>query len=86
MSRPVTIPTADVFARLWVHEASRVFHDRLINQDNRDFFIEQIVELVKLKFRLNWEADDMFGNNTVMFSNILRLDADDVLYEEIVDR
>ena len=40
MTKTTSVPSADVFTRLWVHECARVFNDRLINQEDRDFFKE----------------------------------------------
>ena len=38
MTQPQSVPTPAVFARLWLHECQRVFHDRLINDADRQFF------------------------------------------------
>lgn len=33
-------------AKLWIHESSRIFHDRLINTEDREWFYEKIMELL----------------------------------------
>lgn len=38
MSHPKSIQTAETMQRLWVHEASRIFMDRLINKEDVDWF------------------------------------------------
>jgi dynein heavy chain len=87
MTKTVSIGTSDVFTRLWIHECTRVFHDRLINNDDREFYKDLIIDLIKLKFKLNWNKPDLFeGKNQVIFSMLLRLDAEEKLYEEISDK
>ena len=44
MSSPVTL------CRLWRNEVLRVFHDRLISQDDKDWFIKTSSELLKKMF------------------------------------
>ena len=36
----------DTITKLWIHEVSRVFHDRLINDNDRDWFYNKVLELV----------------------------------------
>eukprot|EP00959_Pyramimonas_sp_CCMP1952_P375303 7860479-Pyramimonas_sp.AAC.1 len=38
MIRPNCCPNKDVLMRLWVHESCRVFHDRLINDEDKTYF------------------------------------------------
>ena len=34
---------------------------------------------------MNWTKEDLFERNPVIFSMLLRIDAEDKLYEEIID-
>jgi dynein heavy chain len=77
MCKPISIDNEASCARLWMHEVSRVFYDRLINEEDREFFKELIEDAMKLK----WRNDVRFTN--VIFSNLLKLENDDKLYEEI---
>lgn len=38
MVKPRSIATADDMIRLWIHETFRVFYDRLIDNEDRDWF------------------------------------------------
>lgn len=51
MTRPKSISDPEKFTSLWIHEASRVFHDRLINEFDRQFFKENIMLILETKFR-----------------------------------
>ena len=53
--------------RLWLHETTRVFHDRLINHSDREWFYNVSVELVGKQFRLGndgWQREDLFPQTT----------------------
>lgn len=89
MTKTQSINSLDTFAKLWLHECSRVFNDRLINEQDREFFQNLVKDLLKSKFKINWntkEIDLFNGPQQVMFSYILKLDAEDRLYEEITDK
>jgi dynein heavy chain len=38
MTKPISIADNDMFAKLWLHEASRVFADRLCTTEDIEFF------------------------------------------------
>ena len=42
MAKPIIINSIEILAKLWIHETSRVFHDRLINDSDRNWFMETI--------------------------------------------
>lgn len=89
MTKTQSITSLDTFAKLWLHECSRVFNDRLINEQDREFFRNLVKDLLKSKFKVNWntkEIDFFNGPHQIIFSYILKLDAEDRLYEEITDK
>ena len=45
----------ETLIKLWYHEASRVFSDRLINLDDRGWFEAQLKEQITTKFDLNYD-------------------------------
>lgn len=51
MSKSVSINNTEAFSRLWIHECSRVFYDRLINEEDREFFKDVVLDLIKGRFK-----------------------------------
>lgn len=45
---------AETVTKLWIHEISRVFYDRLINEEDRDWFKAMVVELLGRNFKSRW--------------------------------
>ena len=62
MTKPISISTPEVMAKLWMHECSRVFHDRLINDEDRDWFTHLICDLSNSYLRCRYEHDEIFKN------------------------
>ncbi|CEL99773.1 unnamed protein product [Vitrella brassicaformis CCMP3155] len=85
MVKPMHATSADAFTRLWIHETMRVFHDRLIDENDKGWFRDAMIKLLQGKFRLQWTADDTFINNTIMWGDYLRPGADQRVYEEVKD-
>jgi dynein heavy chain len=85
MSFPVSIQTTDQMAKLWLNETARVFHDRLIDDVDREWFITLAMDLMSREFRSAIDVDEVFGSQRVMVGDILKLDAPKKLYEVIVD-
>ena len=53
-SDPKRIQDADTFFRLWIHENHRVFQDRLINDQDRQWFDDLLATLLERKFSKRW--------------------------------
>lgn len=51
-------PTA---TRLWIHENCRVFHDRLINEEDKEWFYDLIMEIIGREFKTKFEKEVIFG-------------------------
>ena len=84
MVKPGFIRDPEQITRLWIHEISRVFHDRLINEKDRFWFKELIVELLGRRFGSRWQMEDIFDKNRILYGDTLRLDSGKE-YEEIKD-
>ncbi|KAL4487471.1 hypothetical protein ABPG72_006991 [Tetrahymena utriculariae] len=72
--------------KLWIHEVQRVFHDRLINDEDRDWFYEYIMQLLGRHFKSRLQKSEIFGSQQIVFSDILRLDLERKEYEDLTDK
>lgn len=52
MVKPVSLQSPESLARLWINECLRVFYDRLINNDDKKWFTQLIMELMARNFRM----------------------------------
>jgi dynein heavy chain len=86
MTKPISVQNPETMARLWVNESQRVFYDRLINNEDKKWFTNLIIELLNRCFRMNMEHDVIFVKEKIMFGDLLKLDAPVRLYEEIKDK
>jgi len=83
MVKPMHVPNAEAFTRLWYHELSRVFCDRLINKADKDWFAKAAGDLLKQKFRVMDTDPEIW--NKIMWCNFLR-PVDSRVYEEAKDQ
>lgn len=60
MISPANCKEKDTMQRLWVHESMRVFHDRLIDNEDKTYFKTMLVELISQKFGQAASYDDLF--------------------------
>ena len=80
--KPAEIDSSEKLLRLWTHESSRVFRDRLINEEDRKLFDEFIQSELGDKFELNWELSDF---NAVLFGEYLSKDPENPRYDQVTD-
>ncbi len=83
-----SIPSVPTFVRLWIHETMRVFHDRLVDTEDRLYFTQLLTELMRRHFDLNWAHKSTFEGDPIMFGDYLRIGGTgfDQIYEEINDQ
>ena len=84
MTKPVSIQNPEVFAKLWMHESCRVFHDRLINTEDKLWFTKLVAELSNIYFRVRLDHQEVFENGHLIFGDLLKLESSKA-YEEIKD-
>ena len=59
----------DQYARLWFHECMRVFHDRLINEQDREIF----VNILKGKFHtFKLKEEEILNIPRVLFGDFMK--------------
>lgn len=87
MGQPAQINKPEILIKLWIHEASRVFMDRLVSDEDRFWFQDNLVKLLFLYFKLDWKLEDVFVNNSIIFADFLVKGAelDQRVYEEVRD-
>ncbi|GLV39945.1 Dynein heavy chain at 36C [Carabus blaptoides fortunei] len=83
MLEPETVDNIELLLRLWYHENCRVYQDRLVNDDDRNWFDK----LLREKVRQDFKADDAtcIGDGNVLFGDFLDPTADIKIYREITD-
>ena len=86
MVTPKKVNSPENFAKLWVHEASRVFKDRMTTKEDRDWFNSYISLLVQKVFRVNLDQEILEGREILFGDFIYRgIPHEERLYEEISD-
>jgi dynein heavy chain len=68
--------------RLWTHETMRVYHDRLISADDRDWFYEEMIRLVNCHFRIRWEKNEIFKDNLIHYTDLMTIQEEERFYED----
>ena len=58
--------------KIWIHECARVFHDRLINKEDKLWFTELSISLTKDVFRMDWNHSDLFENKPLIFGDFMK--------------
>ena len=78
-------PDREALTRLWVHETMRVFHDRLVDDPDRQWFRDLVFEMLKGKFHVAEGPEHFFVQRDIMFADFLRmgLPAEERVYEEV---
>ncbi|KAJ3021047.1 UNVERIFIED_CONTAM: Dynein heavy chain 6, axonemal [Siphonaria sp. JEL0065] len=84
--RPVNIQTKLDIVKTFCHEASRVFHDRLIDDADRAYYNKLLSELVEKNFSISLPSETM-GEKPIMFGDFAKkgVPADERQYVEFQD-
>jgi dynein heavy chain len=76
--KPANCKSAQVMSRLWIHEIQRVFHDRLINQEDREWFNRAVSDKIKRKLKFDWTYEEMFeSGRPIMFGDFFKSGEED---------
>ncbi|KAG1670781.1 hypothetical protein FOA52_014009, partial [Chlamydomonas sp. UWO 241] len=84
---PGCCPDKDSLIRLWIHESCRVFHDRLINLEDKVYFKKMLVELMAKHSLGGGGYDALFVDRNIIFGDFMKMGAEreDRKYEEVPD-
>ncbi len=87
LAKPNTVQTTETFVRMWVHETSRTFYDRLVNEADQKWFKDSIVRLLASTFKVEWNAEAVYQGSPVVFGDFMKRGVEMKLrqYEEIRD-
>ena len=69
--------------RLWCHECSRVFEDRLVSAEDRDWFQNLLKKRMAKDFDMDY--DQVLGPGPLLYGDFMVANTDNKIYEEIVD-
>ncbi|KAJ8000573.1 hypothetical protein DPEC_G00181790 [Dallia pectoralis] len=83
---PGTVRDQTGIFRLFCHECQRVFHDRLINNEDKTYFNTIVSEMASKYFDLNLEAS-YFVIKPIIFGDFIKVGAEksERLYEDLTD-
>ncbi|XP_030047949.1 dynein axonemal heavy chain 6 [Microcaecilia unicolor] len=72
--------------RLFCHECQRVFHDRLINNEDKKYFQTMLSEMASKHFGVQIDPE-YFVTKPIIFGDFMKIGADktDRIYEDLVD-
>ncbi|XP_049940877.1 dynein axonemal heavy chain 1-like, partial [Schistocerca serialis cubense] len=83
MHVPGEIKDAHHMLRLWYHECCRVFQDRLVNDQDRNWFDQLLNQHIEADFEA--DPDEVLGDRNILFGDFMDQMADVRLYVEITD-
>ncbi|KAG6458751.1 hypothetical protein O3G_MSEX011030 [Manduca sexta] len=84
MLDPRCVKDEDDVIRLWYHEHQRVYQDRLVNNEDRQWFVNLLNKKIRTEF--GKKSSDVIGGRLMLFGDFMDLGAEDRKYVEIVDR
>ncbi len=53
-----SLSKSDDLIRLWLHETARIFRDRLINEQDKNWFNSMLAGKMKEELDIDWDVDD----------------------------
>ncbi|CAM9370413.1 unnamed protein product, partial [Discosporangium mesarthrocarpum] len=83
MIRPEHCNVKDKLLRLWCHEESRVFRDRLISEEDRRWFNTAIKDVLSEHLEVEWETTEFAD---LLFGDYLSREEKARLYRPVEDR
>ena len=73
------VSTKEQLSKLWLHECLRVFQDRLVCEEDRNWLQDSLIETGRNHFEVAWKKEDLVPG-TLVFSNLTSN------YQEVKDK
>lgn len=83
MFNPDKMENIDMLVRLWYHESSRVFQDRLINDEDRSWFSNLLYQIIQNEFSV--EPLEILGDQGLFYGDFMDTNTDIRQYVQITD-
>ncbi|KAJ9459042.1 Dynein-1-beta heavy chain [Diplonema papillatum] len=83
LATPKRLADGTQLAKIWIHECSRVFHDRLTEDTDRAWFKDLVGANLKTHFKQDW--DTVVTTAPLIYADFMENNVDDRLYEELAD-
>ncbi|KAL0879698.1 hypothetical protein ABMA27_003413, partial [Loxostege sticticalis] len=84
MMDPHFVKDEDDVIRLWYHEHQRVYQDRLVNNEDRDWFVNLLNKKIRTEF--GKKSADVVEGRLMLFGDFMDIGADERKYVEITDQ
>lgn len=82
-AHPERVREPEEFVRMWFHECQRVFQDRLVCQEDRDWMTGFLDECISKHFRMDPAA--VVPNKRLLFADFLEENPEGRIYEQLLD-
>ncbi|XP_070580015.1 dynein axonemal heavy chain 1-like isoform X2 [Ptychodera flava] len=83
MAEANKIESIEQMLRLWYHESARIFHDRLINDEDRNWFENMMKQKIEGDFNAKHEA--VVVRKPLLYGDFMIPNSENKLYQEIDD-
>ena len=80
---PSGLTDVNAFVRLWIHENSRVFQDRLVDNTDREWFSNLMRDVATKCFKIDWAAVNNVSK--IMFGDYTEPSAETKKYQQVAD-
>jgi len=84
---PIVFTQGDQFIKLWVHEMTRVFADRLVDETDCTWFYDNMVMVIGQELSRQWKKEEIFTVNPIFCCDFMSpgIDLEDRRYS-LVDQ
>ena len=79
----ISVQTLEGLLKLWTHECSRIFEDRLVNNEDRDWFQQLLKKTMTTEFSV--DSNEIIGDGPLLYGDFMMPNTDNKIYEEITD-